>query len=97
LDKLPKVDFSHDNPLWDITHMSDEDLKPYNDLVEKYLPENWREKEVAEKRLDKKIRFGNRHNESVLVLPGIDRFLTGLPPSPLIQRPGHQTSKDFDK
>lgn len=84
---LPEVDFSHTNPLWDIIHVSDEDLKKeHAELLEKYLPENWREKEVAERRNDGKIRFGNRHNESILVLPGIIRYLIGLPPSKVVAR-----------
>src|ERR1017187_835042 len=76
LEALPGIDFSHENPLWDIGHMTDVELV-YPELTN-FLPENWRQKQVAE-RVDGKVRFGSRHNESILVLPGIVRYLAKLP------------------
>jgi DNA-sulfur modification-associated len=78
LQKIPEIDFSHENPLWDIEHLSDEDIAKYPRLPT-YLPENWREKSIGS-RIDGKIRFGSRHNESILVLPGLIRYLAGLNP-----------------
>ena len=78
LEALPQIDFSHDNPLWDIEHLSDDQLMAYPDLAN-YLPEKWRQKQIAE-RIEGKVRFGSRHNESILVLPGVVRYLAKLPP-----------------
>jgi hypothetical protein len=77
LSVLPTIDFSHTNQLWDIEHLSDEQITAYPDLL-KYLPSNWREKSIGTV-IDGKIRFGSRHNESILVLPGIVRYLAKLP------------------
>jgi hypothetical protein len=78
LDTLPKIDFSHSNPLWDIQHLDEKELSHHPNLIP-YLPQNWREKQISEK-VDGKVRFGSRHNESILVLPGIVRYLAKLPP-----------------
>jgi hypothetical protein len=40
----------------------------------------WREKEIA-RTIAGKIHFGTRHNESILVLPHIVRYLADLPVS----------------
>lgn len=77
LDILPKIDFSHSNPLWDIQHLDEKELSHHPNLIP-YLPQNWREKQISE-RVDGKVRFGSRHNESILVLPGIIRYLAKLP------------------
>jgi len=79
LQNVPQIDFSHNNPLWDIEHLSDEELAKFPGLSE-YLPENWRQKSIGD-RVDGKVRFGMRHNESILVLPGIIRYLAKLPPN----------------
>ena len=86
LERLPGIDFLHDNPLWDVENFAPNPLKPdaladednakYPGLAT-YLPENWRQKSIGS-RIDGKIRFGSRHNESILVLPGIIRYLAGL-------------------
>jgi hypothetical protein len=79
LEALPTIDFSHPNPLWDIERMDDATIESgYPNLIN-FLPANWRQKQIGE-RVAGKVRFGSRHNESILVLPGIVRFLTGLPP-----------------
>ena len=80
LDTLPKIDFSHSNPLWDIQHLDDKALSHHPDLIQ-HLPQNWREKQISERGVDGKVRFGSRHNESILVLPGIIRYLAKLPPA----------------
>jgi hypothetical protein len=77
LDALPRIDFSHDNPIWD---MNDDELAKHPELAN-FLPENWRQKQIGE-RVDGKWRFGSRHNESILVLPGLVRYLAKLPPRP---------------
>jgi hypothetical protein len=75
---IPTIDFSHTNPLWNIEHLGDEELQGFTNL-KGYLPENWREKQVGEV-VSGKVRFGSRHNESVLVLPGVIRYLAGMSP-----------------
>jgi hypothetical protein len=80
LEALPTIDFSHNNPLWDIEHMSDDDLSRFPEITN-FLPEKWRQKQVGE-RVEGKVRFGSRHNESILVLPGIVRYVAKLPPRP---------------
>lgn len=80
LEGLRIIDFSHDNPLWEIEYMKDDDVASYPRLLD-YLPEKWRQKQIGE-RVEGKIRFGSRHNESILVLPGIIRYLAKLPPRP---------------
>ena len=80
LEALPKIDFSHENPLWNIEHMKEEELLGYSGLTN-FLPENWRQKQIGEV-VEGKVRFGSRHNESILVLPGIVRYLAKLPPRP---------------
>ena len=44
-----------------------------------FLPANRRQKQIGE-RVAGKVRFGSRHNESIMVLPGIVRFLAGSTP-----------------
>jgi len=75
---LPTIDFSHGNPLWDIEHLSDEAVAEFSGLVD-YLPANWRQKSIGGL-IEGKVRFGSRHNESILVLPGVIRYLAKLPP-----------------
>lgn len=75
---IPGIDFSHTNPLWNIEHLEDEQLEAYGGLMS-YLPANWREKQVGEV-VNGKVRFGSRHNDSILVLPGVVRFLAGMAP-----------------
>jgi hypothetical protein len=58
--------------------MEDKELSHYPNL-NNYLPENWRQKQIGEK-VDGKVRFGSRHNESILVLPGVVRYLAKLNP-----------------
>jgi DNA-sulfur modification-associated len=79
LEALTTIDFSHDNPLWDIEHMEDDKVSEYPELIN-FLPDKWRQKQIGE-RVDGKVRFGSRHNESILVLPGIIRYLAKLPPA----------------
>jgi hypothetical protein len=79
LEALPMIDFSHENRLWDIEHMKDDEVLGYPELTN-FLPEKWRQKQIGE-RVDGKVRFGSRHNESILVLPGIIRYLAKLPPA----------------
>ena len=78
LDILPKIDFSRSNTLWGIQHLDEKELSHHPNLIP-YLPQNWREKQISE-RVDGKVRFGSRHNESILVLPGIVRYLAKLQP-----------------
>jgi len=87
LETLPTIDFSHENPLWDVEHMKDDELLKYPELTG-FLPEKWRQKQIGE-RIDGKVRFGSRHNESILVLPGIIRYLAKLPPAE--RRTGEQS------
>lgn len=75
---LPTIDFSHSNPLWNIEHLNDDKLSHYPALPD-YLPDNWRQKSIGGI-IDGKLRFGSRHNESILVLPGIIRYLAKLSP-----------------
>jgi len=79
LENIPRIDFSHNNPLWNIEQLTDEEVAAHDGLAP-FLPENWREKSVGGK-IDGIIRFGMRHNESILVLPGVIRYLAKLPPS----------------
>jgi hypothetical protein len=79
LEALPTIDFSHENRLWEIEHMKDDELSGYPELTS-FLPEKWRQKQIGEK-VGGKVRFGSRHNESILVLPGIIRYLAKLPPT----------------
>jgi len=87
LQAVPQIDFSHNNPLWDIEHLGEEQLANFAGLPE-YLGDNWRDKSVGERGADGLVRFGMRHNESILVLPGIIRYLAKLPPSPPTARKG---------
>jgi hypothetical protein len=59
--------------------VKDDELLGYPELIS-FLPEKWRQKQIGE-RIDGKVRFGSRHNESILVLPGIIRYLAKLPPA----------------
>ena len=77
LEALPSIDFTHGNKIWAIETLSDQDVAGWDGL-EPYLPANWREKSIGGV-VDGRIRFGSRHNESILVLPGILRYLAGLP------------------
>ncbi len=89
LESIPRVDFSHNNPLWNIEQLSDDEVATYDGLSA-FLPENWREKSVGGK-VEGIIRFGMRHNESILVLPGIIRYLAKLPPNtPSTRRTGRE-------
>ncbi|WP_158620319.1 MULTISPECIES: DNA sulfur modification protein DndB [Corallococcus] len=78
LGRLPTIDFSHGNQLWNIENLGDEKLSHYPKLLD-YLPDNWRQKSIGGL-IDGKLRFGSRHNESILVLPGIIRYLAELSP-----------------
>jgi hypothetical protein len=86
---LPTLDFSHGNRLWDITHLEDnEEFDKPNQVgktLREYLNVRWKEKEIA-RTIAEKIHFGTRHNESILVLPHIIRYLANLPVSLLVIR-----------
>ena len=46
LEALPTIDFAHSNPLWDIAHLTDDEISSYPDL-NNYLPSNWRLKQMG--------------------------------------------------
>ncbi len=79
LERLPKIDFSHKNPLWNLPNIKEEELSRYAGLMD-HLPDNWREKALVDVVIEDKIHFSSRHNEVILVLPGIIRYLAKLSP-----------------
>jgi hypothetical protein len=100
LTDLPTLDFSHSNQLWDITHLEGEEEfdKPnqVGKTLRQYLNVRWKEKEIARTIADK-IHFGTRHNESILVLPHIIRYLANLPVSILVIKEWEKHLVDLEK
>jgi hypothetical protein len=56
----------------------------------------WKEKEIA-RTIAGKIHFGTRHNESILVLPHIVRYLADLPVSILVIKEWERHLEDLEK
>lgn len=73
LAKLPSLDFSHTNTLWHL----DKNAIAANSELEARMPENWKTKVVGSLDSNNCFRYDSRHNEILILLAPILRYMTG--------------------
>lgn len=80
LEALPQVDFSHNNPLWHLDKNAILNFKnglAMSKTLDECLPDNWKNKVVGAMDSQGCFRYDSRHNEILVLLAPIIRYVTG--------------------
>lgn len=77
---LPAVDFSHKNKLWHLDKSAIQNFKTglvNSKTLEEVLPTNWQTKTIGSADAQGCFRYDSRHNEILVLLAPILRYVTG--------------------
>jgi hypothetical protein len=80
LKALPFVDFSHNNPLWRLDKTAIQNFKTglvTMQTLEECMPSNWQTKSIGSADNQGCFRYDSRHNEILVLLAPILRYVTG--------------------